>query len=109
MSLMTDIATIQTYASQLANEIKPSKIILFGSYASGHPGPDSDVDLLIIMPSCERPAYESTRIQIQFPPPFPLDLLVRSPEKVRDRVALGDCFIRDILTQGHVLYEAADA
>jgi len=104
-----DLATIRAYASRLANEVKPSKIILFGSYASGHPRPDSDVDLLIIMSSRERSAYESTRIQIQFPPPFPLDLLVRSPEKVRDRIALGDCFIRDILTQGQVLYESADA
>jgi len=27
----------------------PLKIILFGSYASGHPTPDSDLDLLVIM------------------------------------------------------------
>jgi len=106
---MTDISAIQTYASRVASEIKPLKIILFGSYANGHPGPDSDVDLLVIMPPRERSVYESTRIQIKFPAPFPLDLLVRSPEKVRERIALGDCFLRDIVTQGHVLYESADA
>jgi hypothetical protein len=41
-------------------------------------------------------------------PPFPLDLLVRTPGEVRTRLAMGDTFIRDILQQGKVLYEADD-
>jgi hypothetical protein len=35
-----------------------------------------------------------------------MDLLVRTPEKVRERIAMGDSFMREILDQGKVLYEA---
>jgi len=35
---------------RIAAEFDPEKIILFGSYARGQAGPDSDVDLLIVMP-----------------------------------------------------------
>lgn len=31
-------------------QFKPEKVILFGSHASGTAGPDSDVDLLVVMP-----------------------------------------------------------
>ena len=106
---MIDFRTIQDYASRLADEIKPLKIILFGSYAYGRPSTDSDVDLLVIMPSHKRSVYESARIQTKLPAPFPMDLLVRSPSKVRRRIALGDCFMLEILTRGRVLYESADA
>ena len=41
-------------------------------------------------------------------PAFPLDLLVRTPEKVRERIAMGDTFMEEIVTQGRVLYEAGD-
>ena len=33
---------------KIVSEFQPEKIILFGSYAYGHPTPDSDVDLLVI-------------------------------------------------------------
>ena len=34
---------------RIVQRFAPDKIILFGSYASGTAGPDSDVDLLIVM------------------------------------------------------------
>ncbi len=39
-------------------------------------------------------------------PRFPMDLLVRTPEKVRERIEMGDTFMREILEQGKILYEA---
>ena len=39
-------------------------------------------------------------------PGFPVDLLVRTPDKVRERIEMGDTFMREILEQGKVLYEA---
>ena len=39
-------------------------------------------------------------------PAFPVDLIVRTPQKVRERLAMGDDFIREILEEGKVLYEA---
>ena len=42
---------IRRYARAIADEFQPDKIILFGSYAYGTPNEDSDVDLLVIMPT----------------------------------------------------------
>jgi hypothetical protein len=39
-------------------------------------------------------------------PEFPLDLLVRTPDQLHQRLMLHDTFIRDITRQGKVLYEA---
>jgi predicted nucleotidyltransferase len=100
---------IKRYVKRLASEVKPMKIVLFGSYAYGRPKPDSDVDLLVIMPTRRRAVYESARIQCAVPAPFPLDLLVRTPEQIRKRVALGDSFMREITASGKVLYESAHA
>src|SRR6059058_5536044 len=41
---------IEAYCRVLAREIRPRRIILFGSYATGSATPQSDVDLVIIMP-----------------------------------------------------------
>jgi hypothetical protein len=37
-----------------------------------------------------------------------VDILIRTPEKVNERLKIGDCFIREILEKGKVLYEADD-
>jgi predicted nucleotidyltransferase len=43
-------ATIAEMARRIVAAFQPDKIILFGSYARGDAGPDSDVDLLVVMP-----------------------------------------------------------
>ena len=40
---------IRAVAERIADHFQPEKIILFGSHAYGHPKPESDVDLLVIM------------------------------------------------------------
>lgn len=39
--------TIEGVAKAIAENFHPEKIILFGSYASGTPTPDSDLDFLV--------------------------------------------------------------
>ncbi|MEK7995668.1 MAG: nucleotidyltransferase domain-containing protein, partial [Planctomycetota bacterium] len=46
---MVAMSTIRELAEQIAEQFNPDRIVLFGSYAYGTPGPDSDVDLLVIM------------------------------------------------------------
>lgn len=96
---------IKDIAQQIAREFKPDKIILFGSYAWGKPGPDSDVDLFIIKES------ENTRDLAReidgslWGRTFPLDIIVYHPANVQKRITMGDFFIRDIFSKGRVLYE----
>jgi predicted nucleotidyltransferase len=97
---------IREYAQEIARQFRPRRIILFGSYAYGKATRDSDVDLLVIMPHRGRGVEKAIEIRRKTDAPFPMDLLVRSPQKIRQRLAWGDCFIQEILEKGKVLYEA---
>ena len=84
------------------------RIILFGSYAWGEPDSGSDVDLLVIMPHTDPAPVAASRIAMAVPHDFALDLIVRSPDEVRKRIANEDWFLREIMERGQVLYEARD-
>jgi predicted nucleotidyltransferase len=97
---------IQKLCEQIARDFHPEKIILFGSHAYGHAGPDSDVDLLVVMPFKGRPVRQAIKIRSRLDTTMALDLIVRTPKQVSERLAMGDFFIREITEQGRVIYEA---
>lgn len=99
-------AVIRRLARQIATEFKPQKIILFGSYARGKPRPESDVDLLVVMDTKLREVEQSIEIHRSLNILFGLDLIVYTPKHLRERVKMGDWFLRDILKEGRVLYES---
>ena len=103
---MVSMSRIREFSRRIAVEYRPERIVLFGSYARGAVTPDSDVDMLIVMPFEGRSVHKSVEIRLKLRPPFPVDLIVRTPEMVRRRLEMGDNFIRDILETGKVLYEA---
>src|SRR5262245_19225609 len=80
------MSAIRDFAAQIAERFHPDKIILFGSYAYGRPHADSDVDLLVIMPAANS-ISQAIRLTMAFDPPFALDLIVRTPEKVHRGLA----------------------
>src|SRR5438552_8358962 len=96
-------AAIRRFARQVAEQFRPDKIILFGSYAYGTPHADSDVDLLVIMPAYSQHAL-AVRIRAAFWAPFPLDLIVRTPRNLGWRLAEGESFHSEIVSRGKVLY-----
>ncbi|NUQ00530.1 MAG: nucleotidyltransferase domain-containing protein [Armatimonadetes bacterium] len=99
---------IQAFAQRVAEEFQPQRIILFGSHARDEATRDSDVDLLVIMPHEGSGWRTAASIRARLRPSFPLDLLVRSPAELEQRLRLGDEFMRDIVTRGQVLYELLD-
>ena len=99
---------IEEFGRRIGEEFRPHQVVLFGSYARGAATTDSDVDVLVVMPFEGRSVDKSVEIRLKTNPPFPLDLLVRTPEVIRKRITMGDCFLRDILQYGKVLYEAHD-
>jgi uncharacterized protein len=107
-SLPIAMAAIRRFARQIAERFEPDKIILFGSYAYGTPHKDSDVDLLVVMPAA-REVTQAIRITLAFDHPFPLDLIVRTPEKLARRLKDGNQFLREVIEKGKVLYEKRDA
>jgi predicted nucleotidyltransferase len=97
---------IKRLCLQIANAFLPERIILFGSQAYGAPTEDSDIDLLVIMPYEGSHSAQAIRILNQLNILAPIDLLVRSPEEVRERIEIGDRFMREIFERGKVMYEA---
>jgi predicted nucleotidyltransferase len=99
---------IKKWCEIVANEFRPERIILFGSYADGDPTEDSDVDVLVVMPLArgQRDVRQAAAIRERVPAPFPMDVIVRSPKQIARRLALGDSFITGVLRQGRMMYES---
>ena len=97
---------IESLARLIAENFRPQKIVLFGSYARGEETPDSDVDLLVIMRTDLRNSDQSLAIALTLPRPFPIDIVVYGPEEIERRISGGDTVLEDMLEEGVVLYEA---
>ncbi len=106
---MIEAEEIQRLSDKIAQDFHPERIILFGSYAYGRPTPDSDVDLLVILPHKGKGSAKSAEILVQVRPTFPVDLLVRTPEQMQQRLAWNDFFLREILEKGRILYAAPNS
>lgn len=102
------LRVIRRYARQVAERFQPDKIILFGSHAYGTPHADSDVDLLVIMPTWDQHSL-AVQIRSKVPAPFAMDLIVRTPKNLGWRLKEGESFHTEIVTKGKVLYEKIDS
>ena len=101
------LGAIRRFARRIAERFRPDKIILFGSYAYGNPHNESDVDLLVIMPT-KNAIDQSIRIKTAFKRLFSLDLIVRTPWQIERGLKDDNWFLREIMEKGKVLYEARD-
>jgi len=92
---MDEQEVIQGVIAAIRDGYRPERIIMFGSRAAGKPAPDSDLDLLVIKESDKRevePIREVSRLVRRFQQPhhlLPMDILVKTPEEVRARLAMG--------------------
>jgi predicted nucleotidyltransferase len=103
---MTIRQKIQAFVDELVRRFKPERVVLFGSHAYGSPDDGSDVDLLVVMPHRGHSAQQAAFIRQQVRARFPLDLIVRSPANIRQRIKMGDSFLHEILSKGKILHEA---
>jgi len=99
---------IDSAVRQIIEQFDPQRIILFGSYAYGQPRPESDVDLLVVMDTSLKESEQAVRICQAIEYHFGLDLIVRTPAKLSQRLALGDPFLQEAVRKGKVLYERTD-
>lgn len=101
---------IDEIVKRIVDNFKPQKIILFGSYAYGHPNKNSDLDLLIIKDST-LPRYKrarEVRKQLWGISEVPKDILVYTPEEIEDWKDVDEAFITGIVKKGKILYEEQD-
>jgi len=98
---------IDEIVRQIVEKFRPQKIILFGSYARRNPRPESDVDLLVVMETPLKESKQASLIDQSLERDlFGLDLIVRTPKNLANRIAWGDSFLKEIVTHGRVLYES---
>ena len=96
--------SIRDLSDSIVREFHPDRIILFGSYAYGTPREDSDVDVLVVMPYQGNALRQAASMVRNLRTPFAVDLIVRSPEEIAERLFLNDPFVCDILGEGRVIY-----
>jgi len=68
--ISTSSRQIEDASRRIAQQLHPERILLFGSYAWGTPSPDSDVDLLVIIPFEGKPVAKSVEMRLRVGPPF---------------------------------------
>jgi predicted nucleotidyltransferase len=102
---MIPLEDIRQYAAQIAERFHPQRIILFGSQARGMTHPFSDADILVVMSFEGKAMRKAVEIRHELRCPFALDLIVRRPEEVANRVEERDFFLQEAIDQGIVLYD----
>jgi len=105
---------LKTQLVEKLKEIDPYRIILFGSHAYGEPGPDSDVDLLVVTDDEVIPKNFAEKNAIylrvagsiaEIEKKVPIDLIVHTRAMHRKFFELGSMFSRKIAAEGKILYE----
>jgi predicted nucleotidyltransferase len=91
---------------RIVERFDPERIVLFGSFSRGTPAPDSDADLLVVMPVHGSRRKLAARIELALVDlQLPKDVIVVTPEEAeRDRDQIGT-IIYPALREGVVLYE----
>jgi predicted nucleotidyltransferase len=93
----------------ISKKYEPQKVILFGSYASGEPTEDSDIDLFIVKETDTSRVDRFVEVKRLIYDPqvrIPVSPLVYTPQELEERLSMGDDFVHEIMSKGKVLYEA---
>jgi len=96
---------IDRMAHLIVRKFNPDRIILFGSHARDEAGPDSDVDLLVVMPVPGSKREKAVEIAVALHGfPIPKDVIVTTPEEFAWRKELPGTIERPAVLEGKVLY-----
>ena len=105
---LVQTACLPEAIERIRRQFDPLRIILFGSWARGQARPDSDLDLLVVLPHVEnkrRAAVEILRALNGLP--VSKDVIVTTPEEIAARGNTIGHVLRSALREGKVLYERA--
>lgn len=84
----------------------PARVILFGPWARGDAGPDSDLDFLVIERDVPSKVDEMVRLRDALPPlGVPVDVLVVSQEHADEWAGVRGTMVHAALSEGRVLVD----
>jgi predicted nucleotidyltransferase len=99
---------INEMVNRIIDHFNPEKIILFGSHARGDAGPDSDVDLLVVMRVKGSKRKKMVEIGVALHDiPLAKDIIVTTPEDFEWRKEIVGTIERPAAREGKVLYARA--
>jgi len=96
---------IRQMVDRIVEQFHPMKIILFGSHARGDGTPDSDLDLLIVMPV--EGSKRAKRLEIRAAVRdvrVPKDIIVSTPEEFQWRKDIIGTIEHPAAREGKILY-----
>ena len=97
---------IREMVRRIVKQFDPDKIILFGSHARGDAGPESDVDLLVVMPIEGSKLEEMVEMRMAVRDiRTPKDILISTPESFAWRSKTIGTVEYPAAREGKVLYE----
>lgn len=106
---MDAVKELPEITRRIVETANPDKVILFGSHARGDAVPDSDLDLLVIVPDAKHLRQESIRVRRALRGLLvPVDIIVATTEQI---VRLGNTpglIYQTALQEGEVVYERAE-
>lgn len=103
---MVDESMLDHIVTTIVDNLRPRRIILFGSHARGQAQPDSDLDLFVEMDGPLSRRGRGSRIKSLFDPyPCPMDIVVYTPQEVAYWREAAASMVASVLREGKVLYE----
>ncbi|MGQ0604935.1 MAG: nucleotidyltransferase domain-containing protein [Anaerolineales bacterium] len=106
-SVLSPQQQLNLIVQRIVDAYGPDQIILYGSYAYGDPGPDSDFDLLIIKETAEPPRDRRFAVRKAIwplPTTISAEPLVVTEAELNHRLKIGDQFFQEIVNRGKSLY-----
>ncbi len=93
-------------SSRISKTVSVEKIILFGSHAWGQPTEASDIDLFVIVPHSDQPAYRRARgiYRSLRGIGVPVDVVVQTHDEVERSKNVITSLTRKVLEDGMVLH-----
>jgi len=106
-SMPLDSRIVGDLVRRIVNAVQPVRIILFGSVARGETSPDSDIDVLVVMPDGTH-RLDTTRYLYKqlFGCSFPVDILVTTCSTLEQHKNNIGLIYHTILAEGKEVYVA---
>jgi len=97
---------IRRLVDRIVTRFHPDRIILFGSHARGEAGPESDIDLLVVMPVKGSKRQRQLEVRMALPNTrLPVDVIVTRPEEFAWRKDVVGTIEWPAAREGRVLHE----